>query len=138
MLESSSKKLKGASVSDNVCIAVPKVDRGPFDMKPIFGRILDTRNSLYQIGIKVGIIGDRLARTAFTITDVRFDYDPETDLTSIVSIREAVSAISLTGRQGIKKYQCRTSRIQCTTNKWIYRKANLKCNSRCRHSFFIM
>ncbi|GFY42653.1 integrase catalytic domain-containing protein [Trichonephila inaurata madagascariensis] len=98
MKEVSLKKFKDFSVNSTVLVNVPKVDRGPLDGNNIVGiaravaRVLDTKNSLYQIGTSVGIIKDWLPRNALQIATTTFtEIVPRINL----SLREIAKKLSL-------------------------------------------
>lgn len=131
MVQSSKKKFPEAAIGAYVTIQVPKFDRGPLDLKAVHGQIVDFRNGVYRIGTSVGTLKNWYPRTEFQISQIKLTEKISNDS---ISLREAVTKLSLFGGQGFKKCSCKASQKQCQTAKCSCFKSKLLCNSRCHSS----
>lgn len=133
MVQSTKKKLTELNVGYHVTVAVPKVDRGPLDVKNILGIIVDIRNGVHQIGTEVGALNRWFSRDELNVSNAHVTGTIAVP-TDTISLREAASKISMFGGQGFKKCLCKPNKNQCRTKRCFCFRAAMKCNSRCHQS----
>jgi len=84
----------------------------------------------YHLGTKAGTLSQLFTRNRFTLCEENFLESaiiPDNE----IGIRQAVSQLSLTGGQGLIRFDCLK---KCMTNRCKCRSKNVLCNSRCRSS----
>lgn len=117
-------------VGDVVTVSVPEVDRGPLDWPNVRGIVLETKNNLYKVGTKTGIIKDWLPRKMIAVSNEKMVRE-DVPLTVVLSLRQVASRHSLSGGQGFKHCNCKELNKMCTTRRCACFKNNYICNSRC-------
>lgn len=121
-------------VGDEVTMPVPGVDRGPLDFANIRGIILATKDDLYQIGTKNGLLAGWYNRTEMQNCQTSELSADDVPRDRVMTIREAAASQSLTGGQGFKKCMCKSGAKQCRTLRCKCFKAGLECNTKCHSS----
>lgn len=126
MLSRSAQLLGTVSVGDNVILFVSEFDKGLSDAPYLLCKVIEIEKSAYRLASEVGILNNLFHRNAFMVGSVNIDY-PTMNTLKTVSIREAVTALSLGTGQGVIRCDCtQTCQRKCTCKKY-----NLKCKSRC-------
>lgn len=121
-------------VNECVTLSVPQVDRGPLDLKSIFGVVTDFRNGVYQIGTKNGLIKGWFPRNKLNVAGTRTVSVEDVPKEVLLSLREAASFQSIVGGQGYQKCTCKANKNQCRTKRCSCFQLSVKCNSRCHQS----
>ena len=124
----SKKYLPEVSIGDYVTLAVPDVDRGITDSPSLLCRVVDIdyKHSLYELACEAGVLETLFARNCFDLAGS--DLNLNVRLDTKLSVRSAVSSISIGGGQGMVKCNCTSS---CATNRCGCKRGNFLCNSRC-------
>lgn len=131
MTERSSKLFTPLKVEDTIILNISKFDRGPLDPKNIEGIVLDVRNNVYQIGTPAGVIKNWCSREELKqVEAIKFEIS-QVPRDKLVSVREAVSGVSLFEGQGFVKCNCQASKNQCATKRCSCFKNQRKCSSKC-------
>lgn len=131
MVHDTAIKFTPLNVGDSIFLSVPKIDRGPLDTKNITGKITDSRNGVYQVGTKSGIIKQWFPRCELKLSSNSYNEEiPQIFL----SLREAVTKQSLFGGQGFQKCSCKPAKNQCCTNRCACFKNKTICGSKCHSS----
>lgn len=131
MIDATVKKMPKLDIGNSVLVNVPKVDRGPLDMKKINGKIVDIRNGVHQVGTKYGTIKNWFSRQDLQYSDTNYA-DEISD--KPISLREAVSSQSPFGGQGFQKCTCKPAVNQCRNNRCACFKTKVLCGSKCHGS----
>lgn len=121
-----------AASADN--FTTDKIDRSPADPPNLLCVVTDLKNYVYQLGTAAGIIKSWFNRIDFRKADSSFIKLHEVEKTKFISVREAVSSVSLFGGQGYSKCYCQPSKMQCRNNRCLCFKSQTKCGSRCHKS----
>ncbi|KAK9717495.1 CENP-B N-terminal DNA-binding domain [Popillia japonica] len=137
MVLSAAKKLPPLKIGDCVLLPVEKIDRGPSDMQNLICVIVAHKNGVFQLGSSVGKIKGWYNRADIVAADCQF-LNVENVPDKYISVREAISGVSLRDGQGYFKCSCKPSKKQCQTNRCVCFKKKIKClikcNSRCHTS----
>ena len=130
MLKQSEGHYPTIQVGDNVCVDVPKVDRGPADPPKLIGVVTElTANGSFKIGTKDGPLKGCLARNMVEKCKKNvFVSLEEVPSTSELSVRQAVAAESVGNGQGFIHCNCKGG---CQSGRCKCRRSNHLCNSRC-------
>lgn len=131
MIDNTKKKMPNLEMGDSVIVSVPKVDRGPLDIKSIQGIIVDIRNGVYRVGTKNGTIKNWFSRQDLQYSDISYGEDiAETPIT----LREVVTSQTLFGGQGFQKCNCKPAVNQCRNNRCACFKNKILCGAKCHGS----
>nr|XP_018908200.1 PREDICTED: uncharacterized protein LOC109037832 [Bemisia tabaci] len=122
------KKFQPLTVSTNVKIPVPSVDRGKVDTSNVIGVILSVNDGFYKIGTKRGQINSLFSPNQIFECKESFLTPEDVPKGKDISIRSVSLRTSLTGGRGFFYCQCKT---KCETNRCKCKKANVLCNSKC-------
>ncbi|CAL1672264.1 unnamed protein product [Lasius platythorax] len=131
MVTCSSITFPPLQINDNITLSVPTVDRGPLDFNNILGVVTDTKNDVYQIGTKDGILKGWFPRIEIAKSSTNLITMADVPK-NVLTLREAAAKQSASGGQGYKKCNCKIAKNQCQTNRCF--KAKILCNSRCHSS----
>ena len=107
MLERSKKFLPDVAIGDLVLLRVPDVDRRPTDASNLLCMIKTIKHdNLYELASEVGILEKLLARNDFEKIDLHisnFEHPSNS-----ITVRQAVTKLSISGGQGYIKCNCKT------------------------------
>ena len=128
MLKRQKKVINSFKVGDYVLYACSDVDRGSADPENLLCIILEhiPNSILFKLGCRAGKLDQSYPFNSLTKTDLVTDFKLEDIPDRIVSVRQAISTISIAGGQGVKKCSCKSgdcSKCSC--------KDNGQCNSKC-------
>ena len=99
MIGKSKKYFPPCRIGDTVCLPIPAVDRVPTEPTNLLCKILSiNEHNLHELACEAGTLNVKFARNAFDIAKGRFDIKVAEDKT--ISVRKAVSELSLSGGQG--------------------------------------
>jgi hypothetical protein len=131
MLSRQKKVINSFKVGDFVLYRVSDVDRGAADPENLLCIIIEhIENSIqFRLGCKAGILDQTYPFNSLTKTELVSDFKIEDIPDKTVSVRQAISLLSLAGGQGVKKCNCRTS--DCNSGRCSCKVANRQCNSKC-------
>jgi hypothetical protein len=131
MLLRQKKVINSFKVGDLVFFCCSDVDRGAADPENLLCIIIEhIENSIqFRLGCKAGIFDQTYPFNSFTKTELVSDFKLEDIPDKTVTVRKAISLLSLTGGQGVKKCNCRTS--DCNSGRCSCKVANRQCNSKC-------
>ncbi|XP_073966897.1 SCAN domain-containing protein 3-like [Choristoneura fumiferana] len=131
MIDQTVKKLPLLEIGNSVFLNVPKLDRGPLDIKNIAGKIVDIRNGVFKVGTTSGTIKNWFPRQDLQIS--ANDYKGVIS-ESLISLRHAVTCQSMFGGQGFQKCSCQPAKNQCRTKRCACYKNKVLCTSKCHQS----
>jgi hypothetical protein len=131
MLSRQKKVINSYKVGDFVLFRCSDVDRGAADPENLLCIIIEhIENSIqFRLGCKAGILDQTYPFNSLTKTELVSDFKLEDIPDKTVIVRQAISLLSLTGGQGVKKCNCRTS--DCNSGRCSCKVANRQCNSKC-------
>lgn len=102
------------------------VDRGVADARNIICIILETKNNMFKLGCKVGVLEGLFPFNTMTKTELRTDFEKENIPENVFKVREAIRLLSVGHGQGVLKCNCTGKCANCNCVK-----AKQLCNSRC-------
>ena len=127
MVEKSKKYFPQCNIGDIVCLPIPAVDRGPSEPTNLLCKVLSINDhNLHELACEAGTLNVKFARNAFDIAKGKFEITHKED--TMVSVRKAVSELSLGGGQGMVKCNCTAG---CKNKRCSCRQNGILCNSRC-------
>ena len=101
---------------------------------------MEKKDELFKLGCKVGVLNDYFAINSFDKTDLINDFnindipiDKKTKSHLLLSVREAITKLSVGHGQGYIKCSCTGD---CKTLRCSCRSASLKCSSKCHGKSF--
>lgn len=130
MLKLAKAKCPPAAVGDTVKVPIPDVDRGRTDPRNLLATVLSVDNDQYLLGTKEGHLKQHYSRNQFTVCKQQFLSSAEVPDVEL-SLREIVTAQSLTGGQGFKRCLCKG---KCDSKRCSCKAQDLLCNSKCHAS----
>ena len=128
MLKRNKKEINSYKINDVVLLRCENVDRGLSDPENIICIITNKKNGLFELGCKVGIIDSYFAINSITKTAFKTDFTIDNIPKEKLSVRSAVSKLSVGHGQGFLRCNCTGD---CKTKRCSCRKAEISCNSRC-------
>jgi hypothetical protein len=137
MLSRQKKVINSFKVGDKVLLPCDGHDTGGADAENLLCVIIEKiPNSIqFRLGCKAGVLDQTYPFNVLTKTDLVTTFDEaeipknsEGDF-AIVSVRQAITAISIAGGQGMKKCNCRTGK--CNGGRCGCNSEGRKCNSKC-------
>ena len=97
------------------------VDRGVADARNIICIILESKNNMFKLGCKVGVLEGLFPFNTLTKSEQRTDFEKENIAEKVVKVREAIRLLSVGDGQGALKYNC--------TGKCAKGKTNANCTN---------
>ncbi|XP_047540343.1 KRAB-A domain-containing protein 2-like [Vanessa atalanta] len=128
LIDATIKKIPRSDIGKSVLISVPKMDRGPLDIKYIHAKIVDIRNGVYKVATKYGTIKNWFSRQDLQYLDTNYGDEISE---SPISLRIAVASQSPLSRQGFQKCCCKPAVSQCRNNRCACFKNKVLCGSKC-------
>ena len=113
-------------------IPIPNVDRGKGDPRNILAVVINKDELGYKLGTKSGTLRGLYTRNQFELSNSKFLDIGSINNENELSLRQAVSSVSLCDGQGFTQCGCcTTGNTRCNTKRCLCKKSVLLCNSRC-------
>ena len=131
MLSRQKKVINSFKVGDKVLLPVDGVDLGAADAENLLCIILERipDSIQFRLGYKAGKLDQTYPFNVLTKTELVTPFNIDDVPDKVVSVRQAVSTISIAGGQGFK--MCRCVDGKCNGGRCGCHRDNRKCNSKC-------
>jgi hypothetical protein len=128
----SERILSDVDIGTNVLIPIPNVDRGKGDPRNVLAVVINKDELGYKLGTKSGTLRGLYTRNQFELSNSKFLDIGSINNENELSLRQAVSSVSLCDGQGFTQCGCcTTGNTRCNTKRCLCKKSGLLCNSRC-------